>query len=828
MKKLLADLKRYNPKSLLTLVSLTLAAVSLIGFSLYKVFFFTDKKSGVIFITLAVLLAFASSQQVIRFPGTHSGVTLTETLIFLAIIALTPYHAVVLAAIEVSLASRRLQVKPGIVLFNISNITLSCFLAGKVFLFVRDAMPQLLSPQSKGEEMLLMAPALVVMAATHYFFHIALLSLMIQFRHGTKITETVADTFPWEPITSVVGATAAGALYFAFHPFNPVKGFIALLLLVPVPILIYYSFKAYGDNLTAKQHHYQEVSNLYDSILEMLAMAIDAKDDVTHDHIQRVKLFARRMGELVGLSETEIEALKAGALLHDVGKIGVPAYILNKPGKLTEHEFEQMKMHTIIGADMLSNIDFRYPVVPIVRHHHERWDGRGYPDGLKGDEIPITARILTLVDTYDALSSDRPYHQAMTRESALAFVKQNAGSMYDPKLVEVFLQAINELEREAAELLAMQAEKRQREHEITVAMAEARPGNGLAEAPPTDRATRALHSIAEINQGVAALYEMSRTLSSILSVDDTIAILGNRLTKLLPFTTCAIALFNANRSEFEIVLASGRHAEKMQRKRQPAETGITGWVITNQKPMYNTNPILDLGFLSVEESREYKGVMVFPLTKNGDSLGAIAIYSTEIETYSSQYIQLMEKVSQAASDAVYNAIAFEQAQKAANTDAVTGLVNTRGIAAHFEREKARSQRNNEPLSLLLISINQGAEGAEEVAIPDQTLAAVGQVIKQQINGREIAARYWNHSFIVLLPDAGNMEVATKRSNLQRAIEATRTVPAGVTIGLATMPNDGDSFEDLLQTAHLDCITSRASFDLFAGRVNSLIKTGGLQ
>ena len=826
MKKLIEDLKRYNPKSRRLLLVLALTAVLLIGFSLYQVLL-TDRGSLLALATLALLLVVTSSLQVIKFPGTHSGVTLTETIVFIAIIALGPYPAVILAVIEVLLASYRLKLKPGVSLFNISNITLSCFLASLAYQFIGSSAQQILTAQGTDEWMLIKALPLFAMATTHYVFHVGLLSIMIQLRHGTKVKETVADTLPWEPTTSVVGAMAAGFLVYAFHYFSLITSLVTMLLLLPVPILIYFAFKTYCDNLTAKQHHYQELSGLYDSILEMLAMAIDAKDDVTHDHIQRVKLFARRMGELVGLSEVEIEALKAGALLHDIGKIGVPAYILNKPGKLTESEFEQMKMHTIIGSDMLSNIDFRYPVVPIVRHHHERWDGRGYPDGLKAEEIPITARILTLVDTYDALCSDRPYHQPMSREEALAFMKQNAGKMYDPNLVEVFLTKVEDLETEAAQLLASQTEKRNREQAKSQMMNEAIPGNGLAQEPPADRAIAALHSIAEINQGVAALYEMSRTLSSILSVDDTMAILSNRLTKLLPLTTCAIALFNANRSEFEIVQAAGRNAEKLLKRRQPAETGITGWVITNQKPMYNTNPILDLGFLGVEEAHQYKGVMVFPLAKNNESIGAIAIYSTETETYSSPYIQLMEKISQAASDAVYNAIAFEQAQKAANTDTVTGLVNTRGIAAHFERERARSLRIGTPLSLLLITLNQNEEAAENATISSQTLTAIGQLIHQEMGDKEIVARYWDHSFIVLLPDAGNKEAIFRRDKIQKIISAAQTFTCPVSIGLATMPNDGNNFEDLLQAAHLDCIANRSSFDIFAGRLSGLLKADEL-
>ncbi len=467
MNKLLDDLKRYNPKTRLLLVLLTLAAVALTIWALVEVCF-TSGAALVALAILALLVSVAASRQTLTFPGTHSGVTLTETIVFIAVIALGPFHAALLAAIEVLLATIRLKLKPSIALFNISNITVSCFVAALAYTSVDRQLRQLLTADSTAVSLLLFALPLFVLAATHYLLHIALVALMIQLRHQKPIRQTIADTLPWEPVTSVAGSLAAGLLVLSFRQFNLITALVTLVVLLPVPVLIYFAFKTYRDNLEARQQHYQEVTALYDSILEMLAMAIDAKDDVTHDHIQRVKLFARRLGEILGLSPSEMEALKAGALLHDIGKIGVPAYILNKPGKLTEHEFEQMKMHTIIGAELLANIDFRYPVVPIVRHHHERWDGRGYPDGLKGEQIPITARILTLVDTYDALSSDRPYHTAMPRPEALAFIQQNAGSMYDPNLVEVFLRHIDDLERQAAFL----------SHESGVGSQESKEGTG--------------------------------------------------------------------------------------------------------------------------------------------------------------------------------------------------------------------------------------------------------------------------------------------------------------------------------------------------------------
>ena len=151
--------------------------------------------------------------------------------------------------------------------------------------------------------------------------------------------------------------------------------------------------------------HVEQLNRLYLSTIETLAMAIDAKDQVTHGHIRRVQAHATSLARKSASSdENLLKAIEAAALLHDMGKLAVPEYILNKPGKLTEREFEKMKLHASVGADILSAIDFPYPVVPIVRHHHENLGRHGYPAGIKGDRIPIGARILSVVDCFDALT----------------------------------------------------------------------------------------------------------------------------------------------------------------------------------------------------------------------------------------------------------------------------------------------------------------------------------------------------------------------------------------------------------------------------------------
>ncbi|HSB12225.1 MAG TPA: HD domain-containing phosphohydrolase [Blastocatellia bacterium] len=792
------DLKRYTWKGLVLLACLALLG----GFVLLRAteeVALGDSEKLLVWLLLTYIAAKTSSQHALGFFKNGSGASFPEALIFLAIVTLGPYHGALLGIVDMFLSNWRLRAKPTNYLLNLSNTSISVYTSGVVYYSSGLLLQNWVAVRGASQEVLIVAVPIVSMALTYYMLQLAIPAMVSVFNSQVRIRERIRDTFPWEPVSLLACAIIAGLINYSFVNFGSVATAVVMLGLLPIPIVIYYTFKTYHDKLGEQQAHYQKLTSVYDSILEMLAMAIDAKDDVTHDHIQRVKLFARRMGEATGLSELEIEALKAGALLHDIGKIGVPAYILNKPGKLTEHEFEQMKMHTIIGADMLSNVDFRYPVVPIVRHHHERWDGRGYPDGLKGDAIPITARILTLVDNYDALRSDRPYKTGMTREQALDFINQNSGTFFDPTLVEKFLSMVDELEVEAATFKAPPSNKRSKVE--SAAMANARPAAGFDIGPQVDRAAAALNSIAETNQRVTALYELSRTLSSILSVEDTVAILTNRLSKLVPFTTCAIALFDGSRSEFEIVHATGLHAERFIKRRMPAEAGITGWVITNQRPMYNTNPVLDLAFLGTETASAYKGVVVFPLIKNEQGIGAIALYSTEISAYASEHIQLMESISEPAADAISNALTFEQAQRSAFTDSATGLANERALITQFERERARSERLGTALSLIAVEVNHFGFASSDQVSEEQTLTQLGRLIRKQLRETDVIARYDSNCLVAVLPESGQHQAA----EISRRI-ATEIAIAGfgrdssVRLGSGTGPDYGSNFRDLFESA----------------------------
>src|SRR4029079_14773596 len=211
--------------------------------------------------------------------------------------------------------------------------------------------------------------------------------------------------------------------------------FYSFIITVPILTIIYFTYKVYVDKVEASNRHAEQMADLHLKTIEALAIAIDAKDEVTHDHVHRVQIYATGLARLFGLSESEIEALKAGALLHDIGKLAVPDYILNKPSPLTAAEFDKMKVHTIVGGEILERVGFPYPVVPVVRHHHERWDGTGYPDGLRAEAIPMTARSLSVVDCFDAARETRQYRKGLTRDAAIALLQAGVDTKYDAQVV---------------------------------------------------------------------------------------------------------------------------------------------------------------------------------------------------------------------------------------------------------------------------------------------------------------------------------------------------------------------------------------------------------
>src|SRR5688572_29566332 len=423
------------------------------------------------------------------------------------------------------------------------------------------------------------------------------------------------------------------------------------LFLVPITILATYLIYRNGNaRLRAKAEEVRALSQLHLATAEALATAIDAKDQTTHCHVRRVQIYAAGMGEVFGLAANEIAALKAGALLHDIGKLAVPPHILNKPGPLTPAEFEKMKIHTVVGAQILGRVDFPYPVIPIVRHHHEQWDGRGYPDRLRGEQIPITARIISVVDCFDSLREDRPFRRGMTLDEATAFLLRGSGVHFDPYVVQQFLKHLPEFDAQIA-VLGLQHQPTNNSDEPPLHLSDVdiiqtrEPASFIA-----------YDQIKKAHREVYALYEIARTFGTSLNVEHTLEILVDKVGHVVPFDTCVVYFYDEMKGYATARHVVGKNSQKMLNRSIVPGEGVTGFALANRSPVNQLHPSLDFTDINPEAGIKYRSMASLPLFKDEVLLGALSVYSSELEQYTDDHMRLLETVTRLASDALGNAM----------------------------------------------------------------------------------------------------------------------------------------------------------------------------
>src|SRR6266849_3523279 len=397
------------------------------------------------FAGLLGLVIFAGSNP-IRIPNTKSSFTAGDAFTFLTVLFLGVPAAVLIGITDSFVSSRRTSKRSASWIGAPAMMAVTVFIAGNTFYLVLGQFahvpqnPLGTAPLQLGH----LLAALALMAMLHYFVNGFTLSTIYALKKRRPILRFWVDGYLWTWWSFLGSAIATAVIYSAVSR----MGWASVLVSVPVIAATVWTYKIYFERVNAKTREAEELSRLHLATVEALATAIDAKDQTTHFHVRRVQIYAEGLGKLLQLSDAEIAALNAGALLHDVGKLAVPDHILNKPGVLTPAEFEKTKIHTIVGEEILSRVEFPYPVLPIVRHHHERWDGRGYPDGLSGEQIPITARIMSVIDCFDSVREDRPFRAGMSREEAIELLCKGSGAHFDPLIVDLFIRHLPTFEAE--------------------------------------------------------------------------------------------------------------------------------------------------------------------------------------------------------------------------------------------------------------------------------------------------------------------------------------------------------------------------------------------
>ncbi len=718
-------------------------------------------------------------------------VTIATIFVFTSILAFGPAEAALISMVEALVSvwrNRNFFKKAYKVLFNIFQLPLFAYTTGHLF-YLLQGTPAPLDPGAEHPVTWVLM-TLAACAILYSLSNTGAVSVAISLATGRSLREVWTGGFLSSTLSNFAESATAVVIFLNFQQTAP----LALGIALPTAFVIYYAYKMNLTRIDEAQRHLEEVNELYHSTIEALAMAVDAKDQVTHGHLYRVQAMVLGLAELCGIrNERELAGLRAAALLHDIGKLATPDYILNKPGSLTDAEMETMKAHASVGADILSSVPFPYPVIPFVRYHHEKWDGTGYPSGLEGEQIPLGARILSIIDCYDALRSDRPYREQLSREAALEYIKSEAGKAYDPQVVELLIDNIDRLEEMASEVVT------------PASPAPAPRAVEPASTAPESLSKTVFHDIASAHREVQAIHEISRAVGRLLNVSETLTLLASKMRQLIPYDACGIYLVNSNNQELRPYHASGQGADQLETVRLRLGEGVTGWVAANHRPLLNVSPAPD--FRNEPELRKtLASCLAAPLVLDRDVVGVITLYSVNRDGFRPNDLRLLENIAQHAATAISNAIVFEETKEDAYTDLLTGLPNLRYFQVFSEQELLRAERAGYPLTFVMMDLDHFKVINDEWGhkTGDRALIEIAHVLRNQLRKSDTCVRYAGDEFIGILPGVDRAAADRILRKIQEAVdghaislEGAKQIQVGISIGAACFPDDGRRLDQLL-------------------------------
>jgi diguanylate cyclase (GGDEF)-like protein/putative nucleotidyltransferase with HDIG domain len=639
-------------------------------------------------------------------------------------------------------------------------------------------------------------PLLALATCTLFVANTVPVASVIALNDGKPFRKIWNECYFWSFPYYLVG----GVLALMFSIMSHQLGWQVAIITLPVAYIIYRSYNLYLGRLEDEKEHAEQMAGLHMRTIEALALAIDAKDATTHEHLRRVQTYAVEIGKELGLSETEQHALRAAAVLHDIGKLAVPEHIISKPGRLTLEEFEKMKIHPVVGAEILEQVEFPYPVVPIVQAHHEKWDGSGYPYGLKGEDIPIGARILAAVDCLDALASDRQYRRALPLDEAMAFVAKEANLSFDPRVVAVLQLRYQELEAKAQALPAGRPKlstgvKIKRGHE---------PAAGFEASKPQVNEVDFLTSIAAATHEAQALFELSASLGSSLSLNETLSVFAMRLNRIVPYD--AIAIYLAQDGKLLPGYVNGDDFRLFASLEIPIGQGLSGWVAHNQKAILNGNPSVEPGYLNdPTKFSTLRSALAVPLQGVNGTVGVLTLYHAQKDAFSKDHLRVLLALASKVAMSVENAVKYQKAESSATTDYLTELPNARSLFLQLDGEISRSKRSQGELTVIVCDLDGFKDINDRLGHLEgnRVLQLIAKGLRESCREYDYVARMGGDEFVLILP---NLPRELVRVRMQQVAQMVRDIgrqceqSLGISCGEAFYPQDGRDAEDLLAAA----------------------------
>jgi diguanylate cyclase (GGDEF)-like protein/putative nucleotidyltransferase with HDIG domain len=568
--------------------------------------------------------------------------------------------------------------------------------------------------------------------------------------------------FLWSAPSYLAGGALAAVATMASE-----RGWFGWLALLAVPLyLVFRSYHTVVARLREEQDQTHRAMEVQLATIEALALAIEAKAGCTPEHIRSIQQCAATLAEAAGLSDAEVQAVRTAALLHDIGNMAVPEHILAKPDALTPEEFERVKIHPRVGAEILHGVPFGGPVREFVLCHHERWDGLGYPAGLRGEEIPLGARILAIADCYSTLQADRPYRPARSEAAALAVLREFSGTSFDPELVDLLIQRLGGRAQSSVEAIDQSL------WSATEPMA--------------------LRDIAGTHREAQTLYEIAQALGSSLGVTDAMALIQQKVSRLVPFTTCALFLGDDEQG-FVCRYAHG-----------PGTEALFKWTPKSWSD-------LSLRIPSCADGRGPRGedltsLLPCPLKLEDQLIGVLVLYHTVPGSFTDEHRRVLERVSEQASAVVYNSKRFEQTEHESHTDPLTGMPNRRSLDRQLEAGLQQIKHSGVVGTVVVLDLDRLKEINDTYGhdVGDRALRTVGNVLRATVRDNDVCARFGGDEFIVVLWDCQPEHEARRVADLQNAVAAHPFEPRpgvrvslSISAGAARFPEDGTSFDELL-------------------------------
>ena len=708
-----------------------------------------------------LLLGMVTSAAKIELPlgRSPSNLSLSHVVNFWALFALGPAEAVCIAAVSAwAQCTLRVDGRNPMhrIIFSICSLTLTVWVAG---------LPLGLLMGFGAPGLAALARTAAVVAPLYFFVNTTLVAGAIALSTRQPVSRVWHRNFLWSAPSYLVGAALAAIATAA-----SARGWFGWLALLAVPLyLVFRSYHTVVARLREEQDETRRAMDVQLATIEALALAIEAKAGCTPEHIRSIQQYAGMLAEAAGLSDAEVQVVRTAALLHDIGNMAVPEHILSKPEALTPEEFERVKIHPRVGAEILRSVPFGGPVGELVLCHHERWDGLGYPAGLRAEDIPIGARILAIADCYSTLQADRPYRPARSDVASIAVLREYAGTSFDPALVDLMISRLD--------------------------VSATAPSDAPGEAAWAESEGFALQDIAGAHREEQTLYEIAQALGSSLGVSDAMALIQDKVSRLVPFVTCALFLGDEN-DGYVCRYAHG-----------PGTEALLKWAPRSWSEVSLRLPSCADG--RGAHGEELTALLPCPLRFEGRLIGGLVIYHTVAGCFTDEHRRVLNRVSEQAAAVIFNSTRFEQTQHESHTDPLTGLPNRRSLDLQFETGLARAARTKGSIGVVVLDLDRLKEINDTYGheAGDRALRAVGSVLRSTVRQNDLCARFAGDEFVVVMWDCSPEHEARRMLDLQSAVGAHPFEPRpgvrvslSISAGTARFPADGATFEELLAAA----------------------------